>query len=276
MKRNSTPDEIEQSIKKLNRRVADVEALDPDVTLFNDPGVRVVESKTRDTIRDVFGEESPEFKEHGHLRIWRGSTIMNEDSRRRQAKFAEGIPQTATILKGLISRLEEKREDMPLRSHAQTVRTSTSSQSNRVFVVHGRDGETLNEVARLLTSLDLEPIVLGERPNRGRTIIEKFEDESEDIAFAVVLLTPDDVGRLADEDDDQLRPRARQNVLFELGYTIGRLGRPRVCALYKGRVEMLSDFYGVAYVPMDDSGAWRTLLAKELKEAGLPVDLNKL
>jgi predicted nucleotide-binding protein len=95
-----------------------------------------------------------------------------------------------------------------------------------------------------------------------------------DVAFAVILLTPDDIGGVA-MDPPQLRSRARQNVVLELGLFIGALGRGRVCALHKGDLELPSDFDGVVYVPMDAAGGWRLLLAREMKQAGLAIDMNR-
>lgn len=142
-----------------------------------------------------------------------------------------------------------------------------------VFLVHGHDTVATLEVARFLERLRLSPVILHERPNEGRTIIEKFEILSDSV-YAIVLLTPDDVGYQAGRPQDA-RPRARQNVLFELGYFVGTLGRRRVCALYKGDVEIPSDLHGVLYVPLDASGGWKLSVAKEMKQAGLDVDLNR-
>ena len=146
--------------------------------------------------------------------------------------------------------------------------------SNRVFVVHGRDEGTRSIVARFLESLNLEAIILQERANEGRTIIEKFEDYA-DVGFAVVLCTPDDVCKL-DTEGEELRPRPRQNVVLEWGFFLGSLRRNRVCALLKGDVEIPSDYAGVVYIRLDESGGWQTQLAIELQRAGLPVDLNDL
>jgi hypothetical protein len=143
--------------------------------------------------------------------------------------------------------------------------------SRKVFVVHGHDEEIKQSVARFLEKLDLEPIILHEQPNKGQTIIEKFEANS-DVGFAVVLLAPDDEGKSAIGKD--LKPRTRQNVILELGYFIGRLGRAKVCALYKDNVELPSDIHGVTYVSYDKVGAWRLELAREIKFAGLSVDMN--
>jgi predicted nucleotide-binding protein len=145
---------------------------------------------------------------------------------------------------------------------------------NDVFVVHGHDEAAKQMVARFLDKLDFHAVILHELPDRGRTIIEKFEDYS-DVGYAIVLLSADDIGASRDEPDD-LQPRPRQNVVFELGFFVGKLGRDRVCVLYKEGVEILSDYQGVIYQPMDEGGAWRLEVAKEMREAELHVDLNKL
>jgi len=145
--------------------------------------------------------------------------------------------------------------------------------SNKVFIVHGHDGESRETVARFLGNIGFEPVILNEQANRGRTIIEKVE-ANVDVGFAVVLLTPDDVGRA--QGDAELEPRARQNVLLELGYFMARLGRDKVCALRKGSVSIPSDFAGVVWEAMDDGGGWRQKLARELQAAGHAVDWNKV
>jgi predicted nucleotide-binding protein len=147
-------------------------------------------------------------------------------------------------------------------------------EKNRVFIVHGHDDGARETVARLLERLQLEAIVLHEKASGGKTVIEKLEHYS-DVDFAVVLLTPDDIGA-AKTDAANLRPRARQNVVLELGLFIGLLSRKHVCALHKGNVELPSDFAGVVYVSMDDGGAWKFFLGRELIEAGFNVDLNRI
>ncbi len=145
--------------------------------------------------------------------------------------------------------------------------------TKEVFIVHGRDEGAREKVARFLERLGLDPVVLHEQPNEGRTIIEKFEGYAH-VRFAVVLLTPDDRGGLQD-DEGSFKPRARQNVIFEFGYFIGKLGRERVCALVKGEVERPSDYDGVIYITLDDSDGWKMRLILELKNAGYDVDANR-
>lgn len=142
--------------------------------------------------------------------------------------------------------------------------------SRKVFVVHGHDEGAREAVARFLEKLGFEAIILHEQVNQGRTIIEKIEAHG-DVGFAVVLLTPDDVGSVRDGDT---KPRARQNVILELGYFIGRLGRSRVCALRRGDMELPSDFGGVIYESFDAGGGWKTALGKELSAAGFQIDWN--
>jgi predicted nucleotide-binding protein len=144
----------------------------------------------------------------------------------------------------------------------------------KVFVVHGHDGEARETVARFIERIGLEAIILHERPNKGRTIITKFREEAADIRFAIVLMTPDDHGAQASEPN--LRPRARQNVVFELGFFIGALGPEHVAALVKGNIERPSDFDGVVYIDLDSAGGWKLKLSKELKEAGFEVDAEKV
>ena len=188
--------------------------------------------------------------------------------------------QLADWIKVKIVRLESVVRQLALFSIAEkpvqaTVVPATPKQlSKDIFIVHGRDNAVKEEVARFIDKLGLHPIILHEKPDRGKTIIEKFEHHS-DVGFAVVLLTPDDVGHPKDMPAKS-QPRARQNVVLELGYFIGILGRSRVCALMKGAIEIPTDFSGILYTPMDDVADWRLKLAREIKAAGIDVDLNKL
>ena len=152
-------------------------------------------------------------------------------------------------------------------------RINKQSVSDRIFVIHGRDNEAKQTVARFLEKIDLKPVILHEQPDKGRTIIEKFEEHAQ-VWFAIALLTPDDVGALRG-DESNLKPRSRQNVIFEFGYFIGKIGRKRVCALVQGDLEKPSDYDGVLYIPLDDSGGWKMGLITELKTAGFDVDANR-
>jgi predicted nucleotide-binding protein len=175
-----------------------------------------------------------------------------------------------------IDKLEDIRERVKglQESHQSNKEAVSPPSSSRVFVVHGHDDLARLAVSNVLRKLRLNPIVLADEVSSGRTIIEKFE-QSSDVGFAVVLLTPDDRGGPV-SDPSRLSPRARQNVIFELGYFVGKLGRKHVCALYKGEMELPSDYNGVVYVRMDDGDGWHMRIAREMKAAGLAVDLNLL
>jgi len=148
-------------------------------------------------------------------------------------------------------------------------------REKKVFLVHGHDNSAMHEIARFLERARLEVVVLREQPNAGATVIEKLCACS-DVGFAVVLMTADDLGGSTGMPLREQRLRARQNVLFELGYFLGRLGRTKVTVLHRPGVEIPSDYSGVLFIPLDEAGAWQLHLARELKTAGLPLDLNTL
>jgi predicted nucleotide-binding protein len=150
---------------------------------------------------------------------------------------------------------------------------TVSESKDRVFIVHGHDDATKQMIAQFLKEIGLEVVILHEVPNKGRTIIEKFEAHSS-VEYAVVLLTPDDVGGLKSEPDKQSQ-RARQNAIFEMGYFFGSLGRGKTCALLHHGVEQPSDLHGILYIPLDQEGEWKLRLAKELKAAGLNVNWDR-
>jgi predicted nucleotide-binding protein len=143
--------------------------------------------------------------------------------------------------------------------------------SMKVFIVHGHAGEPREAVARFLERLGLEPVILHEQANQGKTLIEKFEAHA-DVGFAIVLLTPDDIGGPAGGGPQQ--PRARQNVILELGYFIGRLTRANVCAIKVGDLDLPSDILGIVWTPFD--AGWKQALANELEAAGYDIDWNKV
>lgn len=153
---------------------------------------------------------------------------------------------------------------------------ANKANGKSVFIVHGHDSMAKTEVARMIEGLDLKSVILHEQPDQGKTIIEKLEKYTADASFGVVLYTECDIGRAKDADEIDSHYRARQNVVFEHGLFIGALGRDKVCALVKGDVEKPGDLDGVVYIKMDDSGGWKIDLCKNMKAAGLEIDMNKL
>lgn len=133
-----------------------------------------------------------------------------------------------------------------------------------IFIVHGHDDTLKSEIARVIERLGFEAVILHEQANRGKTIIEKLESEIDRVKYGIVLYT-------ADDDGADGQRRARQNVVFEHGFLIGRLGRERVCVIMDDNIEKPSDNDGLVYISRVD---WKDPLLNELKAVGLDVDKN--
>lgn len=146
-----------------------------------------------------------------------------------------------------------------------------------IFIVHGHNEEMKQSVARCIEKLKLNPIILHEQSSKGKTIIEKFFDYS-NVIYAIILLSADDIAYPRDENSNNFKYRARQNVIFELGYFMGKLGRERVLSLYEeiDNFEIPSDYNGVLFIPYDKKGNWKLELVKELKAVGISIDANNI
>ncbi|TXD71274.1 hypothetical protein ESU54_17440 [Aequorivita antarctica] len=173
-----------------------------------------------------------------------------------------------TKLKNKINLLNSDVEDEVLLSDNTPIEINMS----QVFIVHGHDDLTKITVESFIKDLGFEPIILHKQASSGKTIIEKIEAYS-NVGFGIVLYTPCDVGSKQMEKLD-LKPRARQNVVFEHGYLIGKIGRENVCAIVKDNVETPNDITGVVYIALN--GEWKIDLAKELRNSGYKVDMNKV
>ena len=232
--------------------IADVQSDKLDHCTWYDDTMTELDAIFASRARDYF------FNESG----FKFAYIMHKGRQFRGAN----LDRTTGILKRMIEGLRG--------TNNQIDSEPTAIQSKKVFIVHGHDETLLLRVKEVLSSQSLTPVILKDAPNGGATIIEKFERNS-DVGFAVVLLTADDEGQ-SKSDVDNTKSRARQNVILELGYFIGRLGRARICALNDEQVELPSDFHGVIYTPLDGGGAWRFKLLDELKHAGYSIDKNKI
>lgn len=262
--------EIDFAIAKLSRRLEEVNGLQG--SQYGDPQASIVRSNIIHTILEIFGELSPEYAEYKTLRIYSGRLSTRMRINEVQVNYEQGQKKVSAILGSLINRLEEKKLEMEESTLEQILIPSIQPTSNNIFIVHGHHDGYKNSVARFITQLGLTPIILHEQANKGQTIIEKFESHASTAGFAVILLTGDDHGATVSETTN-LEKRARQNVVFELGYFIGKLGRQRVCALLENDVTIPSDYSGVVYIPLQE-GSWQFKLAIEIKNSGIPVDLN--
>jgi predicted nucleotide-binding protein len=145
-----------------------------------------------------------------------------------------------------------------------------------VFIVHGHDLDLAQTTARFVEKIKLNPIILHEKPNKGRTIIEKFEQEGKDAGYAIILMTADDRGGTRDTPYESQSFRARQNVVLELGFFLGKLGRERVAVLYQSGVEIPSDYSGVVFIALDDQDAWKYKIGREMKSVGFKLSLDDI
>ena len=171
--RQPTPAEADSDIGKLRRRITEIRQLQTDGVRWNDGKKEAVERHVQSTVRDVFGPDSPEFQEFEHFEINKGSWNIGWSDTQYQQQFLAGIPYSVALVEGLVARLKERN-----RGHVGEVapsRVSSSGFSRRVFVVHGHDDGAKDATARFLNQLGLDPVILHEQPNEGRTVIEKFE-----------------------------------------------------------------------------------------------------
>ena len=243
---------------------------------FGSPAFTKWRRDTRVAIANAFGEESKQandFSKVGYTSLAVGFGSSSDGYEEEYYKNA--LDSAAAIISSMIDEIKEYWEDEERTSTPaiSEVEVSKRQTTNRVFVAYGRDEELKEAMARLLERLELKPIILTEIPGQSQTIIEKFESNS-GVGFAVALLTPDDIASLQGKGDRN--PRARQNMIFELGFFIGSLGRDRVCALTKGEPEIPSNYASVEYIPIDEADGWKMKLVAELKAAGFEVDANRV
>ena len=228
----------------------------------------------RDTevaISNAFEDKLAYVEDFKGIRYSPVMSVMGGPQSQYDEPYIAGLNSAASMLESMIGEIKEYWDDDDVPTDAATDFVS-SEISREVFLVHGKDDGAKETVARYLEQLGLEPIVLHEQPNQGRTIIEKFEQYAQ-VGFAVVLLTPDDEFS-PPEQGGSIRFRARQNVILELGFFLGILGREKTLALHKGKLELPSDYDGVLYIPLDEGEGWKLQLVQELLAAGLEFDAS--
>jgi predicted nucleotide-binding protein len=281
-----TVEQMRLGISRLQRRIADLEAFDPQVIQKRwGPEVKTLETAIEETLAAVLGHNTVQYNRYkAAADLDNGPVIMRpdfggggdyDDRHEAQQYVTEGKEASIQLLRQAIRGLQEEIADQgeaPNAIEAIAAAAGTALDVSKIFVVHGHDEGAREAIARFIQTLGFQPIILHERANEGRTVIEKVEAHG-NVGFAVVLLTPDDEGCVKGGTPGL---RARQNVVLELGYFIGRLGRNRVCALKRGELEIPSDFGGVVYEPFDASGGWKLALGRELRAAGFEIDWNKV
>ena len=259
-------------ISRIERVIRELQEFDPTtVRDRSDRRIGSLEASIKQVLTQAFSDESERRLYEAAASLDRAPLTMGAKTPVQEVVqgLTRGKEQAIELLNRAIEALEDKITDLGI---SQEPAVSPVEFSKDVFIVHGHDDPAKMEVAHLIERAGLNAVILHEKPNAGRTIIEKFEKHGGSAGFAVVLLTPDDVGG---PNRGDLRPRARQNVIGEMFWFAGKLGRGRICALKKGDLEIPTDFAGIVYTDMDDRGTWKAKLLQELETAGYEVDWSK-
>ena len=252
--------------EKLKDIIDETDTLISHHAISSAPAFLAWETKTERFLINKYGENSVEHKKFLDINF---SSFIWGDSREEETRLSVGACREGLLACKAIFEiyLEDMEDAKDTNTQGKTIKSEVLS---KIFIVHGHDGELKESVARIIEKQKIEAIILSEQANRGRTVIEKFENYS-DVGGAICLFTADDLGRAKNESTDNTR--ARQNVVLETGYFMGKLGRDHVVILADDGIEMPSDLSGVVYT---NTGDWKIDLLKELKDMGYTVDFNKL
>lgn len=269
-------------MKKLSKNIA-LEKLERAVLQVSEiknkgrksPDFKKWKRDTEIVISYVFGETSRHLSDFNKISYSLGGFSSSTPDSKFEEAFQRGLENAKAIVRSMIQEVQEYWDEEEKIEPVKEIplETNSTNMGKDIFIIHGHDEGLKDTVARFLSRIGLNPIILHEQANEGRTIIEKFEANST-TSYAIGIFTPDDLGGIV-KSPEKLLPRARQNVVFEFGFFIGKVGRRNVTALYKEGVELPSDYSGVIYIPIDESGNWKFLLVKELKSVGFDIDANK-
>lgn len=270
-----------QLIKRLELRIKELNEFDAaNAVQRGSPEQRALETAIGDTLSAVFGHETVEYRRFHSAAILHngpyyadlGFGARRDEVAENRKYLREGKDRALALLQAAVKKLNEEIEySYPMAVEVVTPEMPAKVFSNEVFIVHGHNEGVRESVARFLQKGGLKPIILHEIANQGRMVLQKFLDSS-NVGFAVILMTPDDFGAATGKEP---KPRARQNVILELGYFIGKLGQSRVCALKSGDIELPTDILGIGWTSLDN-GAWHVPLWRELKAAGYDVKLEEM
>ncbi len=230
-------------------------------------------TKVKQLVKQQFGSDSDEYNAIKKRRF--DITLVIISTNTEAPTTDEKIEACKYGIETTIAELEGYKEFFEEYSSPELVENLKENQRvlmNKVFIVHGHNGELKESVARLIERQNIQAIILSEQANSGNTIIEKFEENS-DVQAAICLFTEDNIAKANDEQHSEFKMRARQNVVFEAGYFMGKLSRKRVILIANEDVEMPSDLQGVIYTSTSN---WNVDVLKELMKMGFDIDMNKL
>jgi predicted nucleotide-binding protein len=284
-KQSSEPwsaDELRAKIGELQTRIEDLRVFDvKTVQERYDKRVKVLSDEINGAIADIYGQNTPKYWQNAIASLDNLPTVIG-GARYPIDKVREvyqmGIDEAITKLAAVVENLEGKLNNLEGRPAAdgQPGGPDGVSGHRRVFVIHGRDDMVKETVTSFLAKLDMEPVVLHERSNEGPIVLDEFPVKDSD-DFAVFTLTSDDINPSSVERKENTTV-VPQNSMFDLGFFLGSLGRKRVVVLRKGNGASGAspfDYYGIRTIALDDGALWELLLARDMKRAGLSVDMNK-
>jgi predicted nucleotide-binding protein len=254
----------EECLKLEIKTIDDFEMIKKEYSLWHDYNLELLKQSFNEPYNE-YRKEYDEIHSLGYFFIV-GTTSLAQEIK----DFVDKFNSKVDSLKKLVQKIDLLKSSLVEFEDIKDKKTEFDKLN--VFIVHGHDDLAKMETAKFIEQLGLIPIILHEQASSGFTIIEKIENYS-NVGFGVVLYTPCDLGAKKG-NETELKLRARQNVVFEHGFLIGKIGRKNVVALVKGDVETPNDISGVVYISMNNN--WKLDLAKELRNTGFQVDMNKV
>lgn len=246
--------------EKMKEILDEIQLLIDNRVTSSTPAFKAWHVKTERFLTRKFGSDSIEVRSFCETRFFPALITSNADN---IGHCKQSLIATGYIFQEYLQEMENEQK-----KNCEDIKGNYSY--DKVFIVHGHDGELKESVARIIEKQGIDAIILSEKANKGRTIIEKFEDYS-DVGGAICLFTADDIGREKTETEE--KSRARQNVVFEAGFFMGKLGRERVVLLADSGIEIPSDLKGVVYSSTAD---WKIDMLRELKAMGYSINGDKL
>ncbi len=275
MEKNEKVVDEMNSYEKLKRVCEEVDPLLAKCVTAESPEFKAWQVKAENILTKCYGRESRELYRFRNIIFYPRYAYATQSDEVNLC--AEGLKEAKAYFEVYLEEIEDdcaenvSSDVSGISDEAKFVEEKVNStRKKKVFIVHGHNDALKQEVARIIEKQGLEAIILSEQANRGKTIIEKFEEHS-DVGAAICLFTGDDYGKAKDATSENLR--ARQNVVFEAGFFMGKLRRENVILIADSNIEVPSDLQGVVYT---SKTMWQTDVLRELKAIGYKVDFNKL
>ena len=277
MEKNEKVVDEMNSYEKLKRVCEEVDPLLAKCVTAESPEFKAWQVKAENILTKCYGMESKELYRFRNIIFYPRYAYATQSDEVNLC--AEGLKEAKAYFEVYLEEIEDdcaenvSSDVSGISDEAKFVKGKVNStRKKKVFIVHGHNDALKQEVARIIEKQGIEAVILSEQANQGKTIIEKIE-ENADVDAAICLFTGDDYGRAKGTEAEENKLRARQNVVFEAGYFMGKLGRKNVIIVADKNLELPSDMQGVVYT---DAGNWKTEVLQELDKIGYAIDFNKL